>query len=205
MTDTLWPHLVTPGDLVAGKRVAIVCNAPEALQQTWGVDIDKHDVVIRMNRGFPTKPSHRIAIGFRTDVLTGGRIDPLDDIPCTPKMVWWTKHTAMGDIHKKQILAHRKFQHIPFWHMPTEFRDLLAAQIGANSSSAPAVLHICQHFGARSIELFGLSCWGKLEAGKQANWWNDQDLSFFHSPEREAAWFRERVEQVAPFCYRVKA
>lgn len=55
-------------DLLKGKNVAIVGNAPRILEREDGDFIDSHDVVIRFNRGYPrTKPS---SLGQKTTILS---------------------------------------------------------------------------------------------------------------------------------------
>lgn len=55
-------------DLIKGKNVAIVGNAPRILEREDGTFIDSHDVVIRFNRGYPrTKP---VSLGQKTTILS---------------------------------------------------------------------------------------------------------------------------------------
>ncbi|MBH0237648.1 glycosyltransferase family 29 protein [Methylobrevis albus] len=53
-------------EFFAGKSVAIVGNAESLLTGNHGAEIEAHDLVLRMNRGVPTKPESQ---GSRTDVL----------------------------------------------------------------------------------------------------------------------------------------
>lgn len=50
--------------LLEGKRVAIVGNSSQVLKKAQGNEIDRHDIVIRFNKGFP-KPE----VGYKTDLL----------------------------------------------------------------------------------------------------------------------------------------
>lgn len=52
-------------EYIKGKRVAIVGNAKSIFDKT-NPDIDDHDVIIRFNRGFVTKPESQ---GTRTDII----------------------------------------------------------------------------------------------------------------------------------------
>lgn len=47
-----------------GKSVAIVGNSEKILTKNQGAEIDRHDIVIRFNKGFP-----RAEIGLKTDIL----------------------------------------------------------------------------------------------------------------------------------------
>lgn len=49
---------------LSGKSVAIVGNSQAILGKNQGAEIDKHDIVIRFNRGFP-----RDEVGRKTDIL----------------------------------------------------------------------------------------------------------------------------------------
>ena len=40
-------------DLIASQRVAVVANSPIILERQDGNEIDKHDVIIRINRSLP--------------------------------------------------------------------------------------------------------------------------------------------------------
>ena len=51
-------------DRCVGKRIAIVGNASSLLEKNQGEEIDGHDIVIRFNKGFPSK-----AVGLHTDFL----------------------------------------------------------------------------------------------------------------------------------------
>ena len=53
-------------NFIKGKRVAIVGNSTSIFDMKYGDDIDKHDIVIRFNKGFPVKPESQ---GKRTDIL----------------------------------------------------------------------------------------------------------------------------------------
>lgn len=50
--------------LLKGKSVAIVGNSSELLKKGQAAEIDNHDIVIRFNKGFPSKK-----VGLKTDIL----------------------------------------------------------------------------------------------------------------------------------------
>lgn len=54
-------------DILKGKSVAIVGNAESVLNKSFGSDIDNHDIVIRINKGFPSKNNK--ALGTKTTIL----------------------------------------------------------------------------------------------------------------------------------------
>lgn len=51
-------------NFMRGKSVAVVGNSSSILTKNQGAEIDKHDVVIRFNRGFPSE-----AVGYKTTAL----------------------------------------------------------------------------------------------------------------------------------------
>lgn len=60
-------NLTTLKNFIKNKTVAIVGNSSKILEKTQGAEIEKHDIVIRFNKGFPQgKPK---ALGKRTDIL----------------------------------------------------------------------------------------------------------------------------------------
>lgn len=65
--DMLTPEFMSLNSLKSlldGKKVAIVGNSSKILEKAQGEEIDKHDIVIRFNKGFP-KPE----VGYKTDLL----------------------------------------------------------------------------------------------------------------------------------------
>lgn len=50
--------------LLYGANVAIVGNTPRILNQNHGREIDSHDVIIRMNKGYPDV--NHDALGYKT-------------------------------------------------------------------------------------------------------------------------------------------
>lgn len=192
---------------VAGKSVAIVCNAPEILERDFGSAIDAHDVVLRINRAFPTNANRR-AIGTRTDVLSGGLLHPLDDIPFVPPWVFWLKHTSLGARHLGEIV--RYFRQTRVFHVPKEWLLPLKEQIGKRAHSGPSCIEAMRRLGASTIRVFGLTCWGCLEPGAARHWWNYPSeyraLDNGGGPltaQAEAAWLRQTVRQIEPLVYEV--
>lgn len=81
------------GAMIAGRSVAVMGNAKSLLDTAFGAEIDGHDVVIRLNKGFVVTPG---AQGSRTDLVgitpeltedeTASRFDPQAFVMLTPKM-----------------------------------------------------------------------------------------------------------------------
>lgn len=51
-------------EMLEGKRVAIVGNSSCLLEKNQAKEIDSHDIVIRFNKGFPSKE-----VGYKTDIV----------------------------------------------------------------------------------------------------------------------------------------
>lgn len=64
---TNFDNLMFLKELVKRKRVAIVGNSEAIFRHQYGEEIDKHDIIIRFNKGFP----HRCpeSLGTKTDIL----------------------------------------------------------------------------------------------------------------------------------------
>ena len=79
------------------KRVAVVGNAQSLFSQSYGDDIDNHDLVIRINRAaqlVDVSPEYRKSHGTRTDIWCMWRYDEYKDIDVIKpryihQMAWW--------------------------------------------------------------------------------------------------------------------
>ena len=78
-------------NLVDGKSVALIGNAESLFDLGLGKEIDGHDVVIRLNRGFVRDAASQ---GSRTDVIGTGQPLSLDQInnQYRAKLVYWLSH-----------------------------------------------------------------------------------------------------------------
>ncbi len=73
--------------LVDGKKVALVGNAKSLFGRNLGAEIDAHDVVIRLNRGFVIDASQQ---GSRTDIVGTARALSLEQLnQFNPMLVYW--------------------------------------------------------------------------------------------------------------------
>jgi Glycosyltransferase family 29 (sialyltransferase) len=74
--------------MVNGKSVALVGNASSLFGKNLGAEIDAHDVVIRLNRGFIVDPQSQ---GSRTDIAGTARPLTLEQV-CVqykPQLIYW--------------------------------------------------------------------------------------------------------------------
>lgn len=73
--------------LVNGKSVAVVGNASSLFGKNQGAEIDAHDVVIRLNRGFIIDQTQQ---GSRTDIVGTARPFSVEQIEqYDPQLVYW--------------------------------------------------------------------------------------------------------------------
>lgn len=196
-------------ELIAGKRVAVVGNAPEILDMDYGRVIDGHDLVLRMNRGIPSTEEQYMAIGQRTDILTGGVIAPLPELLAIPRAIFWFKHTALGAQHLHDILIYKPLHKTLVWHVPEAVFAGAARQVGKGVSSAIASIETLRSLDAGSVSVLGVSCCGQLEPGSERHWWTHADRYKqleqvrWHNSADEARWMRNNCEQVGRLWWEV--
>lgn len=139
--------------LVSGKKVALVGNAQSQLR-TYA-DIDEHDVVVRMNRGFFVKNDFD-TIGKRTDVLlTSGLAKPaeIDLFLAEVSYVIWMSPK------KREALSNRHLGAMYFY--PLDWWDELYAQLGHRPSTGCMGIDLFSRIvGGGEIQLYGFDFWG---------------------------------------------
>lgn len=199
---------------VAGKNCAVVCNAPEIMDLDYGLEIDGFDLVLRMNRAFPDK-HNMLSIGHRTDILTGGLLHPLADVPFVD-WIFWFKHTKLGNEHLRDILNNSRTRSTNVLHVPRDWFSDMWEQFGKGPSSGPCAVETLRRLGANSIRVFGLTCWGKLERfwhegeTKAEHWWEYPDewkslgKTQWHDHTNEAIWWGLNTDQVDTLQYEVR-
>lgn len=124
-------------DEIKGKNVAIVGNAQSLFDHTYGKDIDKADVVIRFNKGFP---NNIVSQGKKTTILMLACDLSKTDI----------------DFYKAKYVLNRSG--IASNNAPTiskEDRNKLAQMIGSQPSSGFMAIDMCLTANAKSITLYG--------------------------------------------------
>ncbi len=157
------------------KDVAIIGNS-ECIFKTLN-DIDSHEIVIRMNRGFPE--GKEIHLGSRTDILclslplTEEEIKKLD-----PKyLVWCTPKTEkMTDYIKKEAIQ-----------FPKEAWEMIAEELGARPSTGCMTVAMACNAGA--ITLYG------FDFMKSPNWYTGVKHVGPHNYEKEEELVRDIVNE----------
>jgi hypothetical protein len=118
-----------------GKSVAIVGNASSIFDKSNGKAIDSHDVVIRFNKGFVTKPESQ---GTRTDILIVACKLTLDQ---------------KASFKAKYCINRSNRTKVGEYTLPNSMRFRLKEIIGAQPSSGMLAIELCK--GAKSIDLYG--------------------------------------------------
>ncbi len=158
---------------ISGKSVAIVGNAQSLLSHSYGDEIDAHDVVIRINKGFVVNP---VAQGTRTDIATVTPEMTEDEIDqrFSPKMILFLipklRHLRMKRPHNLRKLA---FYPLRYWMADRN-------HIGRRPSSGYMMVSYLLRLGvAREITLYG------FDFGKTATYYNPEGYKTPHNFARE--------------------
>lgn len=160
-------------ELIAGKSVAIVGNAKSLLATNHGPEIEAHDVIIRLNKGFVTAPASQ---GSRTDMVgltpdlseaeTIERFQPATFLMLIPKM---RHYRLFGRTAVRQTLFY-KFR---YW---LSDRNLIGRR---PSSGYMAISWLVRLRAARSINLYG------FDFGATPTYYNPVGYETPHNYDRE--------------------
>jgi len=160
-------------NLIAGKSVAVVGNAKSLLDTDYGSEIEAHDVIIRLNKGFVTKPSSQ---GTRTDMVgltpelsedeTIERFQPETFLMLIPKM----RHYRLFGTAAVRGTLFYKFR---YW---LEDRNLIGRR---PSSGFMAISWLVRLGSAQSITLYG------FDFGATPTYYNPVGYKTPHNYERE--------------------
>ena len=157
-------------DYLKGKRVALVGNAQSIFGTHHGFEIDRHDVVIRFNRGFITDPE---AQGTRTDVLFLATELNIDE-----KLQFRAKYyvnrsanTTCGD-----------------YTISNDDRARLKAWIGKQPSTGFMAIDICRECGCE-IDLYG------FDFNASGTFYNPPDYKTWHDFDTEERLVRDMEER----------
>jgi hypothetical protein len=130
--------------LLEGRRVAIVGNAANLLHHSHGALIDQHDLVVRMNLGFPVNPA---AQGHRFDLWCFSHYRVLRQTPpgfVAPTSVWMSpKFRDQAD----RAIPHR-FYPMSYWRA-------LRRQLGARPSVGAMTIDLVSHAKPREVMIIG--------------------------------------------------
>lgn len=127
-----------PLDYIKGKSVAIVGNAKSLFDHKYGSEIDKHDIVIRFNKGFPNDKESQ---GKKTSILM---------LACElskPDIQYYNS--------KYVIRRSNSYENPADFTVSNKDRRLLAEKLGSQPSTGFMAIDICLEAHAKSIQLYG--------------------------------------------------
>lgn len=124
-------------EYIKGKTVAIVGNASSIFDKKYGQEIDDHDVIIRFNRGFITKPESQ---GSKTSIVILATELNIDEKASFKAMYYVnrSRNTQSGD-----------------YTIGNAMRARLKAWLGKQPSSGFMAIDICREAKAKSIDIYG--------------------------------------------------
>ncbi len=130
-------------DFLDGKSIAIVGNATSLLSHQYGPLIDEHEVVVRMNRGFPLNPA---AQGTRFDLWCfsgfGAVINPPKSF-VAPRAIWMP-HRRLTKKTDLDCITYPR----PYWRA-------LRARLGARPSLGALTIDLISRAAPREVTVIG--------------------------------------------------
>lgn len=163
--------------LVRDKSVALVGNAASLYERPR--DVDRHDVVVRINRGPFVSDPQGIA-GRRTDILLISAFRGEEYLSAAPHVVWMTPK-------KRNSLSRQELRRLYFY--PPEWWERLSAEIGARPSTGCMGIDLLSRMiGTGEIHLYGFDFWRTPTSYTGKVWLGP------HSPSAEETFARERVQ-----------
>lgn len=157
-------------ELLKDKNVAIIGNAESVLSRKKEID-NKHDVIVRMNRGFPKGKEEYI--GSRTDILATSlplseqdikeNYNPKFIVWCTPKKELMTTYLRMNSIY-----------------YPIVNWNVLYSTLCARPSTGCMIFDFIYNYrNFKSLHLYGFDFWATN------NWYTNRIHLAQHDPNQE--------------------
>ena len=136
--ENRYPEVKDVGDTIWGKRVAIVGNAKSIFDKHNGAEIDKHDVIIRFNRGFIVDKDSQ---GSKTHIL-------LLACDLTP--------TELASYHADFIVNRSNcWKNRTPYTINNKARGEMTNCLSAQPSTGYIAIDLCLNYCAASIDLYG--------------------------------------------------
>lgn len=157
--------------VLRGKKVAIVGNSETILQNSFGKDIDSHDVVVRFNKGFP---KDKEKLGAKTTVLW---------LACTLNKQELCLYNAKYTVKRSNLSKNA----CSFSLSPNE-RQVLQQSIKQPSTGLIA-LNFALSCGCKQIDLYG------FDSFKNATYYNPKGYITQHYGAKEG----EKIQELAKY------
>ena len=155
-------------DFIKGANVAIVGNSTSILEQKFGKEIDKNDVVIRFNKGFPLANSE--ALGKRTDIVFLATTLSNFELKLFEGACLIKRSSLCGNACHYAVSGYdRKF----------------LKQGTAQASTGFIAINFCLTAGAKKITLYGFDFF------KNPTYYNPKDYKTLHNGIKEAEKVKE--------------
>lgn len=148
--------------LISGKNIALVGNSNKVLGKQYPVD--KHDIVIRMNRAWDLSDEMKNDVGHSLDILAVSiEKDNITMLAERYESILW-----MTPKHRNEISI-EVAQKLYFY--PLEWWDILHERLGANPSTGCMMMDVIQRLiGDGSVTLYGFDFF------KSGNWYQSKSL-----------------------------
>jgi len=167
----------TLAEIVAGESIGLVGNSEALLRTKPGHLIDRHDLVIRINRGLPGTISEK-AIGTRTSIWATAKYWPDLEAPKDCMAIMWMKLTPMGQRQLADLRASKP--KIPVIEWPQKYEDECREYVGADPGTGIRLLWwLRTQTSARSVSVYGMDCW------QVPSHWSGKKNTPNHFPELE--------------------
>jgi len=132
--------------LINKKTIAIIGNANSLINSSFGEEIEKNDIVIRLNDG--KKPSN-MSHGQRTDILAVSKKITKDQLTniCPKILIWMTpkiKRLSLEMANYSEFILYDK-----------KYVDRLADKLGSRPSTGVMVIDMVEKLNPRIINLYG--------------------------------------------------
>lgn len=151
-----------------GKKVAIVGNAKSLFDYSAGEEINKHDVVIRFNKGFVVDEESQ---GRKTSILM---------LACEINKLEIDRYNARYTLNRS---GH--YRNAVQYVISTQDRELLKEKIGSQPSTGFMAIDLCLTARARHIDLYG------FDFEKTPTFYNPEGYETQHNYNKEEQIVRE--------------
>jgi len=155
-------NLLEVEKLINGKNIAIIGNATSIFDTKYGEEIDSHDVIIRINKGFIQKPESQ---GKKTTIVATVRTLTSAELKSfNPKYLIGATYTSSSRYDRAFSQSYIKS---------------VAEGLGTRTSTGMLLINWCIDCKAKNIDLYGFD-WNKTNT-----FYNNEDAVTIHNFDLE--------------------